>query len=89
MKVASAVAAAGMLAAILSSAAHAFPGSPSRNYETSITMYVKSGCGKGNHRTNAGQCVSGQAAKVQRLSSGACPPGSHLGNKGRGCRQND
>ena len=85
MKVASA---AGMLALILSSAAQAFPGSLSRNYETSITMYV-SGCGKGNHRTNAGQCVSGQAAKVQRLSSGACPPGSHLGNKGRGCRQND
>jgi hypothetical protein len=88
MKVASAVAAS-MLAAILSSAAHAFPGSPSRNDEVSIMMHVGGGCGKGNHRTNAGQCVSGQAAKVQGLSSGACPPGSHLGNKGRGCRQND
>jgi hypothetical protein len=73
MKVASAVI-AGMLAAILSSAAHAFPGSPSQNDEASIMIHVRSGCGKGNHRTNAGQCVSGQAAKVERLSSGACPP---------------
>jgi hypothetical protein len=88
MKVASAVA-AGMLAAILSSAAHAFPGSPSRNYEASIMMHVGGGCGKGNHVNNAGGCVPGKAAKVQQLSSGACPPGSHLGNKGRGCRQND
>ena len=88
MKVASAVA-AGMLASILSSAAHAFPGSPSRNYEASIMMHVGGGCGKGNHVNNAGQCVSGRPAKVERLSSGACPPGSHLGKKGRSCHQND
>jgi hypothetical protein len=89
MKVASAVA-AGMLAAILSSAAHAFPGSPSRIDEASIMMHVAGKCGKGGwHRNKEGGCVFGKPAKVKRLASGDCPPGSHLGRKGRNCRLND
>src|SRR5262245_60143737 len=82
MKVTSAVT-SGMLASILSPAAHAFPGSPSRIEEASILIPVKGGCGRGNHRNNEGGCVSGPPAKVRRLPSGDCPPGSHLGNKGR------
>ena len=88
MKVALAMA-AGMLASILSPAAHAFPGSPSRIDEASIVLPVADGCKKGNHRNNAGQCVYGKRAKVKRLASGECPPGSRLGNKGRNCRLND
>jgi hypothetical protein len=90
LKVASAVAA--ILASMFSFTAHSFPGSPFQNYEApSVTLI--SGCGKGNHRTREGQCVSGRAETVARASSGVdgvvCPPGTRLGNKGHNCKRID
>jgi len=58
-------------------------------YEAPFVMRVGGGCGTGNHRNRAGQCVGGPRAEVGQATSGTCPPGTRLGNNGRTCRRND
>jgi hypothetical protein len=83
------LASAAVLFSMLPLAVQAFPAAPFQIPDETVVMLV-TGCGKGNHRNNAGQCVNGAREKVGRPSpSGVCPPGTSLGNRGGSCRRND
>jgi hypothetical protein len=92
MKVAFA-AAASMLVLVFSFDVQAFPSSPTENQEMAAVTLIRDSCGKGNHRTRAGQCVSGGQEKAARESYGVngttCPPGTRLGVRGRNCQRID
>jgi len=92
MKVAFA-AAASMLVLGFSFDVQAFPSSPTANQEMAAVTLIRDSCGKGNHRTQAGQCVSGPAEKAARssgvMNGTTCPPGTRLGVRGRNCQRID
>ena len=87
-------AAAGILmVSVFSLNAQAFPGKPSQPSDEASVVTLVGGCGHGNHRNRAGQCVNGPAPVAGQASSGAsgatCPPGTRLGTNGRNCRRID
>lgn len=101
MKFASAAAAA-MLGAVVSFNAQALPVSPSPSGQAEpLVTLVAGGCGPGFHRGPYGHCraneavvvVPGAAVVVEPVAPVVvapviCPPGTHLGPRGRACRPN-
>jgi hypothetical protein len=101
MKFAS-TAAAAMMAAVVSFSAQALPLSPAQSGQAEpLVTLVAGGCGPGFHRGPGGGChpnreavvvVPGAAVVVEPVApvvvAPVCPPGFHLGPRGRACRPN-